>query len=717
MFNKSRILLLIIISALAVIVANGCGSSSKDTGDDAQFAEATEVGSSSCTIACHAASVDITGNVIATAWANTTHTTVQNVQCENCHGPASLHWGLGPILYPVPQSDRCLTCHNGSKAEDKSDYLDTTHANPDLTPDKTFSQIATAVSSGKHIQECSRCHNPNQTFDFDSDGNLVKPATDDLQNPQVSCASCHDAHQPQARITIPQRADSVYYPIFRKFYVNSTGEQNNNIAGTQLAAIIYQANGAVESDGTLDPTNVVGNNNELNVERLCASCHAVGTYMNSGGATHQSDIYTQWTQSGHGDRAAKPFAEFSANPTYYDATYDTDHQTSYPIDMALSTFSVSGPANTTLNAGNNNFVCFKCHNGLTSLAYQDNVEGTSQAPVVFGDEPVICITCHDPHTNVPGQSKNTRKPVVMTKYSSAQVTFSGNVFLDNTAVPDETGNATICVFCHQGRESGYTLFKRKLASDGTLAGSSFLNNHYLGTGAMLWGRNAYEYGGKQYGAVVEHQQTNCNGCHMAEGSTSEVGGHTWKIISDDEEVVNSGTCNTAVCHDGRVPTTNSGGEFDDFRDTVLDPTNDYDGDGTIDGIPVEISGLCEELIALLQANGAYYNDLQYPYFFTSGAFDTSFTAWTLPIYKAAFNLNFVIKGLPSAASSQIGEPNPSAAVHNYKYNIQLLRDSYDNLQANGVGGQTDRSTQPRPSGTRAATNYDPQPGGGYNSRQ
>jgi hypothetical protein len=81
----------------------------------------------------------------------------------------------------------------------------------------------------------------------------------------------------------------------------------------------------------------------------------------------------------------------------------------------------------------------------------------------------------------------------------------------------------------------------------------------------------------------------------------------------------------------------------------------------------------------------------------------------------------VIKGLPSELNnSQIGKPNPSAATHNYRYNILILRDSYDALWLNSPGGRgtnPDRRNQPRPAGTRPATNYDPQSGGGYNPRQ
>jgi hypothetical protein len=486
---------------------------------------------------------------------------------------------------------------------------------------------------------------------------------------------------------------------------------------------------------------VVGTNNELNPERLCASCHTKGKYKytkyNTSGSdvsdTHQTNVFSQYRESGHGNRNAPAFAEFSANPPAYTnpndgLPYDLGtHQSSYPIDMALSTFSTAGPANTTRNAGRNNFACFKCHNGLSSLAYQDNVQGTSAAPVVFGDVTVTCLTCHDPHTDVTGQTKNTRKPVVMTEYtvrggystsSVAKVTFSGNVFLDNTPVPSTTGNATVCVFCHQGRESGLTLFKIRLAADNTLAGS-FLNEHYLGTGAMLWARNAFEYGSKLYGQNTAHQTTNCTGCHMPENPSGrdDIGGHSWRIFSEADNVVNNTSCNVAACHNGRVPGTRAG--LFSFRDSVYDPTNDYDGNGVVEGIPEEIEGLETLLISLLDNNGITYSDTTYPYFLKKAPATGSFTAWTLPTLKAAFNLQYVIKGLPSGAS-QIGQPNPSSATHNHGYNIQLLVDSSTDLYNNTVSPNPALplpSALIRPAGTRAATNYDNPGSATYSSRQ
>jgi len=79
----------------------------------------------------------------------------------------------------------------------------------------------------------------------------------------------------------------------------------------------------------------------------------------------------------------------------------------------------------------------------------------------------------------------------------------------------------------------------------------------------------------------------------------------------------------------------------------------------------------------------------------------AFKAWTPATYKAAFNLSYTIKGLPSGAESQIGAPNSSAAVHNYKYIIQLLLDGYEDINGAPLPGAS------RPAGTRPATVYGP----------
>lgn len=754
MNRTSRAIISSLLLPVLLCIFAGCGSSKKEAGAEPPLAGATKVGSESCTNTCHASTVDITGNTIAAAWANNTHTTDGKVQCEDCHGPASLHWGVGPIPFPTPQAAQCEVCHT-----DKTGFNSTLHANSNpfngsngstfTGPDKFFFQGdagtgqastlgvpeflpdgVTPVTHAQHIQECSVCHNPNERFTFNIDGTLTKPDPNNMPDPpNITCAGCHDAHQPELKVAIAQRTSKVGYPIFRKFFVNPTGEQSFSAdpstgfesakgASARLAASLFQPNGAVQPDGSLDMTKVVGTNNELNIERLCASCHTVGKYLYSQSPTHQNDTYTQWTNSGHGARNDPAFAEFSANPPAYTnpgtgVTYPPGgHQSLWPYDMALGGTTFNGPgkvaatASTSKNAGfggtNDNYACYRCHNGVTSIAFQMNVQGTSSAPVVFGDEPVMCITCHDPHQNYPGQTLNVRKPVMMTNYSSSSITFSGNVFLDNTPVDlAKTGNGTICVFCHQGRESGLTLYATKLAPGKTITGS-FFNPHYLGTGAMLWGVNAYEYAGKSYTANFAHQGANCPTCHMGNPTADNLnGGHTWWP--------NVAACNVQSCHGGfgpiaANPASDHGPASPDLANYRANfDTNNYTGDtnGASLSIADSIRVLQQKLIALFQTRGIFYNDLAYPYFFSDAASTTSFTAWTPATYKAAFNLSFTVKGLPSSATSQANVPNNSAAVHDYKYIIQLLLDGIEDLSGAPLAGAF------RPAGTRPATVYGP----------
>ncbi len=742
MTKMSRSLITLMFLLTALFILSGCGSSGPVV--------SASIGSENCTNICHASTQDITGTPIAGAWSGTTHTIDGGVGCENCHGAGRQHeetGGTSPIPFQEPGAAQCNTCHGlagfNSTMHANSNPYNGSNVSTFTGPDKYFFQGdasntgpadimgvpeffldgVTPVTHAQHIQECSVCHNPNQRFIYKIDGTLTKPDPNNMPDPpNITCAGCHDAHQPEQKVSIAQRGASapaslspVPYPIFRKFIVNPTGEQsfvadpatgNESPIGmsTRLAASFFQPNGAVQADGSVDPARVVGTNNELNVERLCASCHTAGKYLYSQLATHQQDIYSQWLNSGHGLRNAPAFAEFSANPSAYTnpntgIPYDAgSHQVRYPFDMALN--NAGATAAIGRNAGNNNFPCYKCHHGIGSLAWQDNIQGTPAASVLFGDEPVICITCHDPHREVPGQTKNTRRPVMMTNYSTTSITVQGNVFLDNQPVIfDKTGNATICIFCHQGRESGLTLYATKLAAGKTITGN-FFNPHYLGTAAMLWGANAYEYAGKSYSVNAAHQSANCPACHMSNAtSDNRNGGHSW--------VPNVAACNTADCHGGSLgPVASKPGsaspDVDSYRANF--DTNNYTGEpgGETLSIAQSIQSLEKKIIALLQAKGIFFDDTSYPYFFSDAGHVQPFTAWTPATYKAAFNLSFVVKGLPSVGSSQVEVPNASAAVHNYKYCIQILLDSYADIN-NGtpLGGAM------RPVGARPATVYGP----------
>ena len=462
---------------------------------------------------------------------------------------------------------------------------------------------------------------------------------------------------------------------------------------------------------------------KTNTETLCQSCHTQGKHKYTAwgkktdgtftdlSPTHSKNIGGQYRRSGHADNKAIPFLEFSS------FEYASSHQPTYPVDMSVtgsgglnslrnkgnSTYKLTqtpNPANAYLGSPNltdqvvliNNYVCNQCHHGLGAIDYMKDRQGSSSAQVLWGDATVVCITCHETHKDPSGSGKNARVPVKLSfnsRFVDAKKNPGGgiNKFMDGTDIPANLGNGLICLFCHQGRESGLTNY---LAIKGKVdpytnpdqlidaaAGVSFINPHYLDGGSLVWSRNAWEFffsGVAQSYSTgnASHQQLNCTGCHMAEANAENTeGGHTWKARVE--------TCQQ--CH----------GPIAKFEDIVA--LGDYDGDGKVGTTFEEIgtivpdgssgTGLFGQLVAALRTKGIFYNPNSYPYFFT--ATGAQFRAFTSNTLAASFNLAWSYKS------------GNCVYWHNARYVVQILQDS---LKALGV-----TPTGVRPSGNRNATDY------------
>ena len=452
-------------------------------------------------------------------------------------------------------------------------------------------------------------------------------------------------------------------------------------------------------------------NMNLNTEALCGSCHTKGNYKFSAygklgnsfidqKSTHNNDILTQYKSAGHADILAPAWEEFSARP------YGGSHTVTYPFDMSVAgagtpaqgqlrnggntTFQLTSPdpanvyltrvSNTTLPVLVNNYACNQCHHGLGAIDYMKDVQGTANAQVLWGDSTVTCVTCHDTHNQ--GAGANIRTPVYLSynsRFTSAAPVGKINKFMDGTDIPAEVGTGAICLFCHQGRESGLTVYKAIKTANATLdpyddaqrdtaisaTGISFVNPHYLDSGAILWGRNAWEYfftgTAQEYSeGIPAHQTLNCAGCHMGEASEdNSEGGHTWRPRLE--------TCQT--CH-GPVTSIET-----------IPAIGDYDGDGTTESAfeefgtldianPANDTGLYGLVRAALADQGIFYNPDAYPYFFSDAGFTTQYRAWTTNQLSAAFNLSWAYKS---------GNCVP---YHNAWYGAQILQDS---LTALGAG--------------------------------
>ena len=457
-----------------------------------------------------------------------------------------------------------------------------------------------------------------------------------------------------------------------------------------------------------------------NTETLCQSCHTQGKHKYTGlgrkrdgtfvdlSPTHNKNIGGQYRRSGHANSEALPFKEFSA------FEYGSTHQPTYPFDMSIpgtgganslrnksnTTFQLTqtpNPANAYLGTANNtnqvvlinNYPCNQCHHGLGAIDYMKDRQGTSSAQVLWGDATVTCITCHETHKDPNGSGKNVRVPTKLSynaRFVDPVKNPGGgiNKFMDGTDIPSDVGSSLVCLFCHQGRESGWTVYSAIKAKNvdpysepnkviDPVAGISFLNPHYLDGGGILWSRNSWEYffsgvPQKYTTGNSSHQQKNCNGCHMGEANAENTeGGHTWSP-------------STEVCQECHGP-------IKSFKDVKA--SADYDGDGTTKTTYEEFgtinpdTGLFGRVKAALEAKGIFYNPDAYPYFFTpSGG---QFRAWTTNTLSAAFNLAYSYKA------------GNAVYAHNAKYIVQVLQDSLKALDVTPTGV--------RPAGDRNATDY------------
>lgn len=285
--------------------------------------------------------------------------------------------------------------------------------------------------------------------------------------------------------------------------------------------------------------------------------------------------------------------------------------------------------------------CAKCHSTYGLLDYL-GVDGSNAGEVnndaALGSV-VSCVACHNAGT-----------------VGKDEVVFPSGVTLAGL------GKESVCMECHQGRESGISvqaaLAAAELADDDTVSAAlSFKNIHYAAAGAVQAGsqvHGGYQYPNKAYDRTFEH-----------------VAGAATCITCHDPHTLAIKDASCAQCH--------GGGDYRDIR--ALGSKMDYDGDGnTSVGIYYEIEGLKDVLYEAIQTYARdvveapiVYDASAYPYFFNDSndngevdageaTFANRYVSWTGRLLKAAYNYQFAKK-------------DKGAFAHNAKYVIQLLTDS------------------------------------------
>ncbi|HEY4001697.1 MAG TPA: hypothetical protein VGO93_22670, partial [Candidatus Xenobia bacterium] len=154
--------------------------------------------------------------------------------------------------------------------------------------------------------------------------------------------------------------------------------------------------------------------------------------------------------------------------------------------------------------GANEAYCYRCHQGIGAIDYQrgtawstatgDFVSGDpvtgKDAHILWGDASATCVTCHEPHQNGTNtnMSQNVRQPRVLsynTEFTAGGlaglINLSSSVNLKTAdvargAAPSNDGtlkmedlsdaptrilgNNIVCLECHQGRDSGWTVWNK-----------------------------------------------------------------------------------------------------------------------------------------------------------------------------------------------------------------------------------------------------------------
>jgi hypothetical protein len=385
----------------------------------------------------------------------------------------------------------------------------------------------------------------------------------------------------------------------------------------------------------------------------CLQCHTVGydPSIDNGGYDENPITALQNIQceSCHGPASAHLASTDKANDPRISATLSetvceschTSSRTSFWTDWAAS-----GHASGEVMGldGENSSSCSGCHVGN---GFVDKASGNATKtydPEVDGDVVALtCATCHDPHS---GANLHQVRDVTATTANGIAIT--------------RGGLGLLCMNCHTGRRTNSQV------TSALAGGSTHFGPHHGNQGAFLVpGVYADPSGGTFTFSSSNHLdvEDSCVTCHMhGEGiqppATNGFSSHKYEPSVE--------ACES--CH----------GILTDFDDIIA--KQDYDGDGSIEGVQSEVSGLMTLLEGALYATGLDTTGTDNSIVTAAGYSTDSTATWagvnltTYPLLKiraAAWNL---------AAVTYDG----SHGVHNAIFTIQLLQQSYKALVGSDV---------------------------------
>jgi hypothetical protein len=594
------------------------------------------------------------------------HPTGTVVECVACHNPVAPN--LISVTFPssatvavMDNSARCMVCHQGRASTVQvqtaieraglTDQPDTPSADLGFVNIHYYAAAASLFGSEVHggfefpdrryqpkfdhvagYQTCADCHNPHT-----------------LEVRVEECAGCHDGVQ-----SVEDLRDVRMQGSLRDYDGDGDMEEGIYYEVEGLREKLYQAIQLYA--GEMLTQSIV---------------YDPATYpyffidINADGVTDEDEVnggnrYNSWTPrlleaAYNYQTSLKDPGAFAHNAKYhiqllFDSIEVLNEQLAEPVDLAQAQRNDAGHFDPTEEAFHRFLTdeealtpagCAKCHSaGGLPFTLEHGV--TVGMPSTGG---LQCTTCHQELRDF-----TLRAVAEVTFPSGAKATFG-----------EEEQASNLCLNCHQGRESTFSInaaiIRAGVANDEVSELLRFVNPHYFAAGATLFGgevSGAYQYEGQAYAGRNEHVRrfNTCSECHNVHALTVQ-------------------TAECADCHEFE--------ELTDIRDE--DDETDWDGDGDVsEGIAGEIGTIHEALLAAIQSYATdtleapiAYAAASYPYWYNdtnaNGEADADeingdnrYAHWTPTLLRAAYNYQYVSK-------------DPGAFAHNSRYILQILQDS------------------------------------------
>jgi hypothetical protein len=372
----------------------------------------------------------------------------------------------------------------------------------------------------------------------------------------------------------------------------------------------------------------------------CLQCHTVGSYglyadasLNNGGYDEMAVARLEGVQcenchgpaSNHTENDEEKYDDLasvgvSISDTVCGRCHTDEHHPTWDEWQ-------EGPHSSVVEDAALNTRCVKCHNGLFAVRYLDNPPAfTNPTTAPTESRPHTCAVCHDPHgSDNPGQLRDAA---------------AMDVALPNSPLIPSAGAGRLCMSCHNGRRTETDVGNQ--INDG----SDHFGPHHSNQGDMLAGVNGYEDVAPDFAfASSKHilVQDACITCHVkrVEAELPYFTGHTFEPT-------------TSAC-------TGCHGSLATFEDVIA--KQDFDGDGTVEGVQQEIGGLLDTLrVAIIDASATdtARQALEEAEEFSEPLGDPDVT--TPDQREAGYNWAFV-------------SYDGSKGVHNATYSVQLLQRS------------------------------------------